>query len=173
MTFFDSLGCYLGFGLRFISRVILGFFRVSFRVSLGFHLGFLSGFTLGFFRVSFRVSLGFLSGCTQINSRRDSWRPDSTSVLKYFFQTWTNSYLGQYVEKRSRFLSHKHAYKLEGKLLTAMQPLWNTIQAHIVGEHSSTSVLKYCLKNFRNKKYLRHLLKTGLNSSHNSMHISS
>ena len=43
-------------------------------------------------------------------------------------------------------------YKPKGKFLTAMQPLENTIQANIVGEHSSTSVLKYGLKNFRNKK---------------------
>ena len=51
-----------------------------------------------------------------------------------------------------RFFSHKYAYNLEGKLLTAMRPLWNTIQSNKVGEHGSTSVLKYGLKDFRNKK---------------------
>jgi hypothetical protein len=45
-----------------------------------------------------------------------------------------------------------HAYKLKGKRLTAMQPLWNTIPANIVGEHRSTRVLKYGLKNFEQKK---------------------
>ena len=76
-------------------------------------------------------------------------------------------------------LSHKHAYKLKGKLLTAMQLLPKTSQAnlkkyiYIVGEQSSASLLKYGLKNFQNKKLLGHLLKTGLNSSHKSMRISS
>ena len=74
-------------------------------------------------------------------------------------------------------LSHKHAYKLKGKLLTAMQLLWNTSQAnlyiYIVGEQSSASLLKYGLKNFQNKKLLGHLLKTGLNPSHKSMRINS
>ena len=55
-----------------------------------------------------------------------------------------------------------------------MQPLWNTIQANIVGEQQFNKCLEIgVLRTLGTASSWDHLLKTGLNSFRNSMHISS
>lgn len=46
------------------------------------------------------------------------------------------------LKKVAIYLSHKNVRKLDGKRRTAIHTLWNAIQANIVAERGSTSVLK-------------------------------